>query len=378
MQDFIADRKIIIKIVRVFFALCIIGISILYYIYNNPNMGNESFDRKKIIIYFLAIAVSYNIFYILNLCIHELGHLLFGLICGYKLLSIRIFKYLIVMKNKYKIYKIGRFNSIGQCSMIKKDEERLSCTLYNIGGCLLNLFTVAVILVLIHNNIIIDHLIFYYVFCIVGLNIFIINAVPSTNKGVFSDGLNTYLFFKNKDMRKTNYYQLLIYGQLLNNCSPRNIALNEQDILYIKNNINAYSYYPLYNLYLKFMEEENFMSAKEILSLIKANEKIFSKENRAQIWLEYIYFNCLANGQDIEVSSEDINKVEKLSSSGAIEIIRVYHALCKTLLKDEERARKYEVAVREVLPIYMNGLFDFHRNFISKFDYYHNILHRTN
>lgn len=197
--------------------------------------------------------------------------------------------------------------------------------------------------------------------------VFVTNIIPSISKDIFSDGLNAFLFLKNKKSKITYHYQLIIYRQLLLGNRPSELVISEKDILYLRNNINIYSFYPLYTIYLKYIDEEKFFLANELLDLLKKNENMFNDEAKLTLWLERKYVLCLGRC-NINLTSKEKNKINELLRSGSIEYIRIYHALCINYYRDEDTAKKYSEAVEKVSPLYMTGLFHFHRDLILKLE----------
>ncbi len=367
MQDFIINRKKFLNIATYIIGICTLSPS-FFYICKTWYINRAQFDITSTSMYIFLIMLLYFIIYLVHICIHEIGHLVIGYLCGYKFLSIRVLRYLIVKGKTYKVYNINKISSIGQCLMIKSNQEsKLACVLYNIGGCIMNLITVAIVFSMIKNGIIKNHLVLYYIFCSVGLSIFIINAIPHSSNNVYSDGLNAFFFLKNKEMRITNHYQLLIYKELLLNARPSELSISKESAIYLKSNINIYSFYPLYMLYFKSLDEKDTDNAKDVIDILINNLNLFSDESKMIIRMENLYFRCLTKDEVI-LSEEEKLKINKLMENGSIEYIRIYHALCKWLFKDKDTARSYANAIKEISPIYMNGLFDFHRDMILKYE----------
>ena len=86
----------------------------------------------------------------LTLIIHEGGHLVFGLLTGYKLLSFRVGSLTFVKKNgRTEIKKFSIAGTGGQCIMMPPEcpePEKAPFMLYHAGGGILNLLTAAIFL----------------------------------------------------------------------------------------------------------------------------------------------------------------------------------------------------------------------------------------
>ncbi len=83
--------------------------------------------------------------YSLSLFLHELGHMVMGLVSGYKFLSLRIGSYVLTREDRqWKIKRMSIPGTGGQCLMMPPDSdtpEKVPAVLYHMGGGLFNLLT---------------------------------------------------------------------------------------------------------------------------------------------------------------------------------------------------------------------------------------------
>ena len=96
------------------------------------------------IIELLAIYLFLFIGYLVQLPIHEGGHLLFGLLTGYRFVSFRIGSLTLASQQGQLMWKRFRIpGTLGQCLMDPPEpvDGRYPAALYHLGGSLLNLFT---------------------------------------------------------------------------------------------------------------------------------------------------------------------------------------------------------------------------------------------
>ena len=80
--------------------------------------------------------------FMFSIIIHEAGHLVFGLISGYKFCSFRISKFIILKENeKLKFKRIKIAGTGGQCLMCPPQlkDGKMPVVLYNLGGVIFNL-----------------------------------------------------------------------------------------------------------------------------------------------------------------------------------------------------------------------------------------------
>lgn len=149
----------------------------------------------------LAVAiVTLILSFIILVPIHELGHLVCGLICGYKFVSFRIFNYTIIKKDgKLQIKKFAVPGTGGQCLLSPPDlpTDQIRTGLYNIGGVIANiivLFIAFPFFFLDLNPFVKEAL---GVFVATDVLMILINGIPMQAVGVGNDGHNMLLLKKN-------------------------------------------------------------------------------------------------------------------------------------------------------------------------------------
>ncbi len=162
------------------------------------------------IIYLVAALVFFYITTVMQTIIHEAGHLVFGLLTGYKFLSFRIFSFILVKKDGKIVRKKLKVVGIpGQCLMAPpewKEDGKFPYVWYNLGGGLLNIIA----------SLLVVPLFFLHIPCVswmVGIFIFtgvllgLTNVIPMT-MGIPNDGKNCLLCRKAKDNQRAFYLQL--------------------------------------------------------------------------------------------------------------------------------------------------------------------------
>ena len=160
-------------------------------------------DTPNIIFLFIAGVIAF----ILQGIVHEAGHLVFGLISGYKFISFRVFDFKIIKdeNGKLKIRYERLAGTGGQCLMRAPEyvEGKFKYKLYLLGGVLFNLvFSIIFWLVLPS----------YYtlLFALIGFALAFLNLIPMG----FNDGMTYYHASKDETTRFILYLQLeYIYYQ---------------------------------------------------------------------------------------------------------------------------------------------------------------------
>ena len=154
-------------------------------------------DTPNIILLLIAGVVVF----ILQVIIHEAGHLVFGLLSGYKFISFRVFDFKIIKDGNGKL-KI-RFERLagtgGQCLMRAPEyvEGKFKYKLYLLGGVTFNLVFSIVFWLILPN---------YYtlLFALIGFALAFLNLIPMG----FNDGMTFYHASKDETTRFVLYLQL--------------------------------------------------------------------------------------------------------------------------------------------------------------------------
>lgn len=103
---------------------------------------------------FLMIFFAYFSIY-MQLVIHEAGHLVFGLLSGYRFSSFRIGSLMLLKKKeKFQFCRISIAGTGGQCLMCPPDlkDGKMPFVLYNLGGSFMNLISVFLLIGMFHHR----------------------------------------------------------------------------------------------------------------------------------------------------------------------------------------------------------------------------------
>lgn len=154
----------------------------------------------------------------IQLIIHEAGHLVFGLLSGYKFSSFRIFGFMWVKENeKIRLRRLSIAGTGGQCLMSPPDvkDGKLPLVLYNLGGSLMNVIASALLFVLYIFTKNIPFLSVMLLMCaIVGIVIAIMNGVPMRLGTVDNDGYNAFSLTRNSEAMRSFWIQMKVNEQL--------------------------------------------------------------------------------------------------------------------------------------------------------------------
>lgn len=149
--------------------------------------------------------------------IHELGHLVFGLLSGYRFSSFRIMSFMWIRENgKIKRKRFSLAGTGGQCLMVPPDlvDGKVPVVLYNLGGPLMNLFAG---FLFVGGYFAIAKIPFLsttmLVFAVIGFLLAVVNGVPMHMGMVDNDGYNAFSLIRNDRAMLSFWIQMKINEQ---------------------------------------------------------------------------------------------------------------------------------------------------------------------
>ena len=192
--------------------------------------AGRSSGEKVIIL--LTLLISLFVSCLLAIIIHEGGHLVCGLLSGYKYLLFRIGSLTLIRRNnKLEFKKFSIKGTGGQCILMppeSDDPQKVPFLLYHAGGGLFNLLTAVIafpIAFAIESTVI---KIFLLVLGLISAIFGITNLVPNKMQ-VPNDGYNIMMMLRKPSERTAIYKMLKINGLLFRGSTPSQIPaeLNE-------------------------------------------------------------------------------------------------------------------------------------------------------
>lgn len=306
------------------------------------SFGSDMLEIGIAIIAFLVIMY-------LAVIIHEAGHLVMGLLTGYKFLSFRVGS-LVLQKTeqglKFKKYSIA--GTGGQCLMCPPDVENpedVPYFWYNFGGGLFNFLTAALCVPFLFADNSTVRLIFIMtaaVSAIIGLT----NIIP-LDMGVTNDGMNILLMAKDSYVRGVLYKQLKLNE--LQTKGMRTKDIPEKLFEYDENHEDKLSAsHPAFTA-ARLIDEFRFEEAEKLL------EWVIEKYPLAKFYLnEYnceLLFCKLVNGADKaaidELYDKELQQYVKASGKTMITRRKLMYAYYLIIEKNAELAEKeYQLAYK--------------------------------
>lgn len=193
-------------------AVC--GVLMTFYI--DSAMEADKAPLKKICTMFLLLFVMY--FGILvQMVIHEAGHLVFGLATGYRFGSFRIMNFMWLKENnRITLKHFSLAGTGGQCLMVPPDmaDGKIPVVLYNLGGSIMN---IAASFLFLCSYFIIARMNFLSVtllmFSVIGFMLGVMNGVPMRFGGIDNDGYNAYSLTRDDKALRSFWIQMKVQEQ---------------------------------------------------------------------------------------------------------------------------------------------------------------------
>lgn len=174
----------------------------------------------------IAVGVFFVSLFIV-LTAHEAGHLVAGLLSGYKFVSFRIFNYTIArVDGKLRIKRFGVAGTGGQCLLAppEKDAREIPVAWYNAGGLIANVILLAVSLPLafipgIHPLL----RMCLFIISFTDAFILLVNGIPMRVNGLTNDGYDIIHLRKNMRNKESMFLQLRANAMIQSGVRPKDM-----------------------------------------------------------------------------------------------------------------------------------------------------------
>lgn len=173
---------------------------------------SSSFEEYLAALAGLAVLTAAALY--LQIILHEGGHLVCGLLSGYRFVSFRIGSWMLQKENgKLCLHRYTLAGTGGQCLLAPPEmtNGKMPYQLYNLGGVLMNLFTAVLAAGLMWAcREAWPARIFFEMLCVAGLGSALTNGIPLRIQGVANDGANARDLGKDPAALRAFWVQLSI------------------------------------------------------------------------------------------------------------------------------------------------------------------------
>ena len=256
---------------------------------------------KYLMIFALTLVFLYAAI-LLQIIIHELGHLVFGLLSGYGFRSFRIGNLILLKEeNGVKLRRIHIAGTAGQCIMSPPDmkDGKIPYVLYNLGGPLMNLISSAVFILLsfLFSDIMYLSLFMKILFA-VGIFFVAMNGIPMHAGPGDNDGYNTLSIGRSAEAMRSFWIQMKVSDSIA--LGNRLSAMPEQWFTMpsesgLKNSMIATVAVFREN---RLMDMHNFEEALALIELLEAEDTAVAGIYRALLTCDRMYGVLILNADN--------------------------------------------------------------------------------
>jgi hypothetical protein len=224
-----------IKFILVFACSCTVGVLIgaLITVLFTENSWSDFWhkfndvDISRIITITAFITLWTVVAGVLHIVFHETGHLVAGLLTGYRLVSFRIFNLTLIKKcGRYQFCNFTLNGTGGQCLMSPPDKplNQINTRWYNLGGILANILIATVALIAFKSHTLplwADTLML--MFAIIGFLYALVNGLPLKLNGIGNDGYNILHLEKTPKNKRLLCHMLRANAMIQEGIQPKDL-----------------------------------------------------------------------------------------------------------------------------------------------------------
>ncbi len=327
------------------------------YIRNAIDQGGPVVLESLLLLYVVIVATFY-LAMTIQVIVHEGGHMIFGLLSGYKFLSFRIFSFMwIKTDGKISFKRMSLAGTAGQCLMSPPDmvDGKLPVLLYNFGGAIMNVIFSALffgISLLVPSNSLFGG--FLRIAAVLGIAMALTNGLPLQVGPVNNDGKNALSLMKDKDAARAFWIQLkvneeLAYGKRLKDMPEEWFEVPDDEGM--KNGLIATLGVLAAN---RLVDERKFDEARELMNhLLQVGSGIVGL-HRSLMVCDLLYIEAIGENRKSIISGlltkEQLKLMKAMKTS--ISVLRTEYALDLLYYKDEAKAKKTKQKIEKLTAKY--------------------------
>ncbi|MBR0461283.1 MAG: hypothetical protein IJJ00_01040 [Erysipelotrichaceae bacterium] len=301
-----------------------------------------------VLMIYITFVLSVAIAMILQTAIHEAGHMVFGLLTGFRFISYRILSYIVIRENdRLKLSRFAIPGTLGQCLMgTPVDKDKKPYFLYNAGGVIFNLISACIcypLSLLVSNP--------YLAICLAVNGMYALislfsNAIPFKGNGVANDGMNILEMTKYPDTIDCFYRMLDFYEMMNSGGRSRDIP---EDVLDLRESTLTTGGLGASNIiYLenKLMDEHRFTEAEELIKDAYEKEYPLLDYHKCLLNLDQKYLDMLKCGFE-DFSDKKMLKFIDSSKARMLSVVRYLYA--KALYQNDRKEADNQLKTFELL-----------------------------
>lgn len=336
-------KKINLTVLAVFALYALLGGLCGFLIMWNidKNLSTDSLFKSELLLLAIMFVWIYVSMFISTI-LHETGHLLFGILTGYKFLSFRIGKFIFVkIDGKVKLKKYALIGTAGQCLMAPPEPlyGEFPVMLYNLGGVIINLISATVFFIayVTTHNLLAGA--FFLIFAMVNLFSALMNGIPMTVGGINNDGKNALMIRRDKKAMYAFYLQLKMSEKQLQGVRLKDMPEDWFEVHTGDNNTVTSALGVFYCQ--RLVDSQKFESAIDSIENFLAKTEIL-EVYRNFLFCDLIYCKLVTGcgRENVENLLTPAQKKFMKIMSTSTSVLRTRFAIALLYDKDEKKAKK--------------------------------------
>jgi hypothetical protein len=330
------------------------GVALVMWLING-GMPSAKSDSEGVDYGLMAMSIGFALLWLfvtafIHLILHEAGHLITGLLTGFRFLSFRVFKFTLVKTDEGLRWKRFHIQGTGgQCILElpeDQDVKKAPWFWYNAGGALMNLLLAGLSIAVLRSfELGMAAFSFFIMMAFVGILVALLNGVPMIVGGVSNDGYNLWTLWRHPEERRFFVRSLQVAGQL-----SRGTRMSEMPATWFEDiPVNEQSHYlEISNriLYMALLEDQQrYEDARLIAEEVMALGKKFPQLYKLEVGGERVMLELLTTQRRDVVDELWDKQLERYTIANSkfspikYAVLYTYELLHK---KDSEKANSYQ------------------------------------
>ena len=290
----------------------------------------------------------------LQTVIHESGHLIFGLLSGYRFSSFRIGNFMLLNDgNKMVIRRHSLAGTGGQCLMVPPQMHggKMPVLLYNLGGPIMNLVTGAVFCALyfaVPAGSPLEP--FFTMAAVYGIGFALINGIPMRFAAVDNDGYNAISLKKNPAALQAFWTQLTVNGENAKGIRLKDMPENWFKMPAKEEMHNSFIAAQAVLCSSRLLDQHRFDEATELLDRLLALDSGLIGIHRNLLVCDRIYLELILKNRKEVLDSllSDAHRKFIKSMRKFPSVIRTEYACALLVQKDIDKAKEFALLFEKV------------------------------
>ena len=294
----------------------------------------------------------------LQIIIHEAGHLMFGLISGYRFSSFRVGSLMLIKKEgTIKLRRLSIAGTGGQCLLNPPEmkDEKYPYVLYNFGGSIINLVSSVLFAVVAIQGSNINIFTYQLVILAVTGTIFaFLNGIPMRLGMVNNDGYNAFSIGKSRESLRAFWIilkgnELIVSGTRPKDMPDEWFVMPSEESM--KNSMTASIGILACN---RLMDQMKFEEAKQLMEQLSLMDTGIVGLNRKLLVVDRIYCELISdNSKDIlnNILDKEQKKFMKLMKNYP-SVLRTKYVYALLAEKDDRGAEQIKAKFEKIAKKY--------------------------